>query len=212
MITYARNDAHHLQPLADILGRQLTERGRLEWHAQMCQQLIVDATRPPDDNGDDAWRIKSADHLSRRGMVFLRELWHWRDREAVAGNRPPFFVLSHDTLFNLAVAAANGSDVSDLIPRRYSPRRRASLDAALERAGRIPEEEWPVARTRRGERLSMAQKHQLDRLRHRRDRAADRLELDPTLIASRGMLVRLAANWEQHVTELLPWQRGLLEA
>jgi ribonuclease D len=212
MIAYARNDSHYLDPLAQLLRQQLAEKGRLGWHAEMCRQLIADATEPLEDSSDEAWRIKSADHLSRRGMMFLRELWRWREREAVQGNRPPFFVLSHDTLFDIAVAAANGGEVAPLIPRRYSPRRRASLLTALERAATIPESEWPVARSRRGERLSLSQKHELDRLRGRRDRTATALGIDPTLIASRGMLVRLAADWEKHAPALLPWQRGLLQS
>lgn len=210
MITYARNDSRYLHPLSEVLRAQLAATGRLDWHAQMCRQLIQDATRPP-ENHDDAWRIKNADHLSPRGLAILRELWHWREREARAANRPPFFVLSHDRLFDLAVAAANDQPYQQLIPPRYSPRRRARLEAALRHALALPESAWPAPRQRTPLRLSPAQKKLLERLRERRDRAARRLGLDPTLIASRSTLSRLAADWEKHAAELLPWQRELLE-
>ncbi len=212
MIAYARNDARYLRPLTEVLRAQLVEKDRLAWHTQMCRQLIEDAIRPPADDNGDAWRIKSADLLSRQGMAVLRHLWHWREGEARAANRPPFFVLSHDTLFSLAVAAVNGDTADKLIPPRYSPRRLASLSAAIEQALRVPESEWPHPRRHRGQRLTMAQKHQLDRLRRHRDRAAERLGMDPTLIASRGTLVRLAADWEHASAELLPWQRELLKS
>lgn len=211
MIAYARNDSHYLHPLSEVFRPQLAAKGRLEWHVQMCQQLIRDATRPVDNDGDDEWRIKSADRLSPFGQAVLRELWHWRQREAIAANRPPFFVLSHDRLFELAVAAANRQPLAELIPDRYSPRRRARLEEVLERALSLPESSWPQPRRQLHLRLSQAQKHFLDRLRHRRDRAADRLGIDPTLIASRGTLVRLAADWDKHAAELLPWQRELLQ-
>ncbi len=211
MMAYARNDARYLRPLTEVLRAQLVEKNRLAWHAQMCRQLIEDAIRPPADDNGDAWRIKSADLLSRRGMAVLRHLWHWRESEARGANRPPFFVLSHDTLFSLAVAVVNGGTPDTLIPPRYSPRRRASLLAAIEEAASVPESEWPHPRRHRGQRLSAGQKHQLDRLRRHRDRAAEQLGMDPTLIASRGTLVRLAADWEKASAELLPWQRELLK-
>ncbi len=210
MITYARNDSRYLHPLSEVLRAQLAARGRLEWHAQMCRQLIHEAVQPP-ENHDAAWRIKGADRLSPRGQAILRELWHWREREARTANRPPFFVLSHDRLFELAVAAANDQSCQELIPPRYSPRRRARLEAALSRARSLPESAWPVPRPRVVLRLSPAQKNFLEHLRERRDRAARHLGLDPTLIASRSTLTRLAVDWEKHAAELLPWQRELLQ-
>ena len=212
MITYARNDSHYLHPLSEVLRAQLTAQGRLEWHAQMCRQLIRDACRPPDSNGEDNWRIKNSDHLDPRAQAVLRELWHWREREARAANRPPFFVLSHDRLFDLAAAAAQGQPYQHLIPPRYSPRRRERLEASLRHALSLPESAWPKPRQRVLLRLTQAQKRLLERLHERRDRAAARLGIDPTLIASRGTLTRLAVNWEQHAAELLPWQRELLQA
>lgn len=211
MITYARNDSHYLHPLSEVMRPQLAARGRLDWHAQMCCQLIRDACRPPDANGKDDWRIKHSDQLSPRGQAILRELWHWREREARAANRPPFFVLSHDRLFQLAAALAQDQPYLDLIPPRYSPRRRARLISALQHALNLPESSWPKPRPRVLLRLTPAQKKLLERLHERRNRAAAQLGLDPTLIASRSTLTRLAVNWEQHATELLPWQRALLQ-
>lgn len=210
MMTYARNDARYIEPLASRLRAELEAKGRLEWHVQMCEQLIREACQPPSSNHDDAWRIKQADRLSRQGMAILRELWHWRDREAVASNRPPFFILTHDTLFSLAVALANGESPDAFIPRRYSPRRRERLKRAIEEARAVPECDWPIPRKVRGRRLTTAQKHQLERLRAWRDRAAARLDLDPTLIASRSMLVTLAAGSPGAEAGLLPWQEALL--
>lgn len=212
MVAYALNDAHHLHPLASILRERLLTEGRLDWHAQMCRQLIEDAIRPSDNHPDDAWRIKGVDRMGGRAMAFMRAVWQWREREALAARRPPFFILSHDAVFEIAMTAAEGGDISGLIPQRFSPRRRSGLCAAVEAAAALPESEWPVARTRRGERLSLAQKHQLDRLRHRRDRAASRLGLDPTLIASRSTLVQLAADWDRYAPDLLPWQLELMKA
>lgn len=210
MVTYALNDARYLHELAEELRSRLTALGRVDWHAQLCRQSVLEATQPLPDRTDEVWRIKSADLLAPRALAFLRVLWRWREQEATGANRPPFFVLSHDTLFNLAVALAQGESPDRFIPRRYSPRRRERLLGAIRDAEALPESEWPAPRKHRGRRLTTGQKNQLERLRHRRDRAASRLEIDPTLIASRATLVSLAADGERALAELLPWQRELL--
>ncbi len=209
LLTYARNDSHYLHPLREVLEPRLAAQGRLEWHAQLCRQLLADAVRPPENNGED-WRLAGSDRLTPRARAVLRELWYWRHQEALAANRPPFFILSHDRLLDLAVAAAHGGAFENLIPPRYSPGRRARLREAVQRGLSLPEAECPPPRRHQPLRLTAAQKHFLEQLRRRRDRAAERLGLDPTLIASRGTLTRLAADWDRHATELLPWQRELL--
>ena len=49
-------------------------------------------------------------------------------------------------------------------------------------------------------------------LERRRNRQATELGIDPTLIASRAMLVLLAKDWDKHQSELMKWQRHLLAA
>ena len=43
------------------------------------------------------------------------------------------------------------------------------------------------------------------------DRHAAELDIDPTLIASRAMMVLLAKDWETHQRGLMQWQRELLK-
>lgn len=149
--------------------------------------------------------------MDRRTMAFLRELWHWREQEAIGSNRPPFFVLSHQTLVAAAVAAAHGHNPESLLPLRFSPRRRAGALGALAKAREIPESQWPHHRRRPRKSFGAAAKLRMEALKERRDRHAVRLELDPSLIASRATLIALAADWEQNQRELLPWQRELLQ-
>jgi hypothetical protein len=47
-------------------------------------------------------------------------------------------------------------------------------------------------------------------LQKRRDVQAQALGIDPTLIASRGMLSDLARSWDKNSGELMNWQRELL--
>ena len=49
METYARNDTHHLKPLADKLKLELQQKGRLAWHQESCARLIAECSQPPVD-------------------------------------------------------------------------------------------------------------------------------------------------------------------
>jgi len=210
MITYAKNDTHHLKPLSDLLRAQLETKGRLEWLRQSCDQLIQETTHRDPPDPDLIWRVKGCDRLERRGMAVVREIWHWREREAAGANLPPFFILNHDALIALGAAASGQNDHASLVPARYSPRRRAALLEAVERALALPESALPDHRRHRGEHFSLAQRQRFDRLKEKRDKVAEGLEIDPTLIASRMMLVTLAKDWEKNQEQLMPWQRELL--
>jgi ribonuclease D len=210
MAAYARNDSHYLKPLADLLRFQLAEKGRLTWHQQTCQWLIREATEVRAADPESAWRVKGCNRLSPQGLAVLRAVWHWREAEARAANRPPFFVLPTDVMVQLAhTAAQNGEAVEALLPRHFSPRRRHGLLEAVAagRANRsLPEVLRPKFR-----RQTEAEKRRLQELTRRRNQRAAELGLDATLIASRAMLVALARDWSAHADELMPWQRALLE-
>lgn len=209
MASYALADARYLKPLRDCLRQRLIDCGRLEWHAQMCQQLIASHTREVEKNGRPPWQIRGASRLSPRGLAVLREVWHWRDREAIEANRPPFFVLDHDRLLRIAERAAVNDGFVELIPRRYSPARRRSLIRAVEKGIRTPEDRLPRLHRQRGQRISEAQKRRFEQLRDRRDREAKRLGLDPTFIASKGTLSAVALGGKPDEL-LVPWQADLL--
>lgn len=208
MEDYARNDTRHLKPLTDLLTAELSAKGRLQWHGQMCAQLLVDSTvvRAPDP--DEVWRVKGSHRLHGHALAVLRELWHWREKEAVASNRPPFFILSPDAMVQIAETAASGRDVDPVIPRFLTPRRRKGVHEAV--SGGLAERHPPGPLRRKGQRLSEGEKRRLHSLEDRRNQRAQQLNIDPTLIASRAQLITLAHDWDASQQELLPWQRELL--
>lgn len=211
MIAYAVSDTKYLQPLADLLRRQLEAKGRIDWHAQLCDQLVRDCSRPQVDTDTEPWRIKGSTRLGPRALAVLHALWEWREHEARSANRPPFFVLRHDTLISIAESVAAHLPFDQLIPARFSPRRRAGLLAAVNKAMSIPDSQLPRQIVNPGRRQTPAEKMRLARLRSIRDRHAVKLKLDPALIASRATLIALAQDWEANAPALLPWQRELLK-
>jgi len=211
MEIYARNDTHFLRTLADKLMAELKQKGRFGWHQESCGRLIAESTKPPTANADSVWRIKGSHALNRRALAVVRGLWEWRESEAIAANRPPFFILNHEKLVNIAAAAAAHKPVDHLLPPRMSPRRREGLNQTVKSALALPADRHPEILRHKFYRPTEAEMRRYHELETRRDQHARELAIDPTLIASRATLSELARDWEKHSPELMNWQRELLQ-
>lgn len=210
MEQYARNDTHYLKPLADRLRAGLEANGRLAWHQESCARLISDCTRPRPVDTDLVWRIKGSHRLGRPALAILRELWQWRETEAVSANRPPFFVMSHEALVEVAAAAATRRPIDPFVPKNISERRRAGLADAVQHGLKVAPDKFPKIVERTNHRPTEAERKRFLELQKRRDVHAHQLGLDPTLIASRGTLSDLARHWDKYAGDLMNWQRDLL--
>jgi ribonuclease D len=208
MAEYAMNDTHYLLPLAEKLEAGLRERGRLDWFRQSCERALEQASVQRLRDDEEAWRISGSGKLGGRACAILRELWHWRDKEAQAIDRPSFHILQNHLLIRAAEEFAAG-EVPDY--RHFSSRRRQNFREAAERGLQLPESEWPVRQKRRGTRPTREMERAAEELRRRRDLVAGEHGLEPSLIAPRGALDALAADESQTTTLLVPWQRALLE-
>ena len=210
MERYARNDTHYLKPLADRLRQELEAKGRLAWHEESCSRLIADSAEGRPADMDSVWRVKGSHLLGRPALSILRELWQWRETEAIAANKPPFFVMSHDSLVEIAAAAVTGRAIEPFLPRHISERRRGGLLRAIARGVGLSAEQHPKILRAIGRRPTEAEWRRFVELQARRDKQAAELGIDPTLIASRATLSDLAHNWEKHGQELMKWQKELL--
>lgn len=210
MERYARSDTHHLKPLADKLRSELAEKGRLAWHQESCARLIDNCAKPQVIDLDLMWRVKGSTRLGRSGLAVLRELWRWREREAVRANRPPFFILNHEKLVDIAAVAAASGPVENLMPRQLSPRRRTALMEALNAGLAIPASAQPEILRHHFQRPSDAEFRRYRELEKVRDLRANELGIDPALIASRPVLGDLARDWDNYAPSLMNWQRELL--
>ena len=211
MEIYARNDTHYLKPLADKLKTELQNKNRLAWHRESCARLIEDCTRPQTVDADYVWRIKGSSILSRPALAILRELWQWREAEAVAASRPPFFILNHERLVDIAAAAAAHHPFENILPPRLHPRRRDGLIAAVKAGLAVPAGKHPEIIRQKFSRPSEAEFRRFRELEKIRDAHAHKLGIDPTLIASKATLGDLSRDWDKHAPDLMNWQRELLK-
>jgi len=210
MEAYARNDTRYLKQLSDILTEQLRQKQRLAWQEQSCDRLIAECAITPQPEPDMVWRVRGSNKLAGHTMAVLREIWHWREQEALAANRPPFFVLSHETIISIAVAATNHSRIDPLLPRHFSARRKDGLNEAIQKGLQTEPAQHPQPLRSHSRRQSEAERRRFLELETRRNKQAAELCLDPTLIASRATLLSLANDWDRHQDQLMAWQRDLL--
>lgn len=205
MEEYALNDVRYLLQLAEILESRLREMGRWTWYLQSRDAMVRSAREPRERDPETAWRITGSHKLEPREAAVLRALWHWREAEASAWDRPTFHVISNERLIEAARAAAAGRKVE---VHRMPGARYGRMMETLRAAVALPESEWPVFERERKPRPNGAACRRFEQLRERRDVLARELAIDPALIASRMALMSVA---QDNGARLLPWQRELLQ-
>jgi ribonuclease D len=207
MAEYALNDTHYLLPLADRLESQLRELNRLDWLRQSCQRALEQAAIARVRDEDELWRISGAGALRGRAAAVLRALWQWREKEAEAVDRPPFHILQNHELLRAAESFAQEKKPDY---KHFSTRRRRAFQDAAQTALQLPEAEWPISRRCLGSRPTSETVRRIEELKHQRDRAATKLGLEPSFVASRAALEAIGANEAVAENLLVPWQRDAL--
>lgn len=207
MFAYAINDTHYLLGLAQRMEEELGAIGRLDWFRQSCERAVEQAASDRTREPDEVWRINGSGALRGRAAAVLRELWHWREKEAEAVDRPAFHILQNEELLRAATGFNAGAKPDY---RHFSARRRGTFRAAAERALELDETEWPIPRRRFGKRRTADANQRLEELRRRRDRAAAERDLEAAFVAPRVALESIAADETRSSALLVPWQRELL--
>jgi ribonuclease D len=207
MTKYAVNDVHYLLPLAGRLEQELEFFQRGDWLRQSCDRAIELGAVERERNPDELWRIPGAGALDPHAGAVLRALWQWREAEAEMSDRPPFHVLQNQELLKAAVDFA-----SDRVPdyKQFSARRGQTFREAAKIGLQSAQSEWPVMRRRSGARPTAGTLRRAEKLRERRDKSAEQLDLEASFIASRSALEAIAADPSRTAMLLVPWQRELL--
>jgi ribonuclease D len=200
LLHYAASDVAWLIELQGLLQDALETAGRLDWLAEDCQRLVDQA-----EAGDDRLpllRVKGGGHLDEVGLAWLNRLSAWRERETRERDLPRSFVIKDDQLIQVAekAARAQGRSALDALHSRERRRYGEALEALLNEP--CPD---PLARPPELQRLEPAQRGALKAAQARVRSLAERLEVDPALIASKRELTRLlfgerpewASGWRQ---------------
>jgi ribonuclease D len=216
LLNYAALDVWHLPALRDILSKELKRLGRLEWLEQQCRAQIDAGSlgfAPPTEND---WRIGRSERLRGPGLSVLHAVWHWREAQAQRLDTPPFKVCSNALLLKLAETAEGGQSEASILSTVHLGKRHERIFPSLAAAVRAGLARDPKSLPRRPGRdpnhvsLTQVEIELQDRIRADRDRVAQKLEIEPTLIANRSQLAQIARYPKKIAEILLPWQADLL--
>jgi ribonuclease D len=186
LLRYAAEDVIWLPRLKDHLEAALERTGRLAWHREDCARMVHRARAgegPPPLS-----RVKGAGRLDTPQLAFLENLAEWREAMAQERDLPRRFVISDESLIDLAIAASEhrlASAVSAL-PSGQRKRYATTLEARMASvdADRFERPDWIDP-------LSQEQREQLKKAQQAVRRVAEELEIEPALLASKKELTRL---------------------
>jgi len=204
MIEYAAADTSLLVALYGQLERELTAKGRLSW-VEEESELVSRAVATERNKEPLFCRFKGADKMDERTLAVLDELLRLREEKAQQNDRPPFKVLSHDTLAGLAQKKprkrAELFDIPGLSPKlidRYGDELLKSVSKGLN----LPDTSLPsYPRTDRRKKDSHM-KERCRRLKAWREVKASELGIDAGVVANNSLLETLSEAVPRDMNDL----------
>ncbi len=210
LLEYAAQDVVWLPRLHDYLSEALQARQRLQWLQEDCQR-IVDLARAEPDAVQPLARVKGAGRLEDKALAWLLPLVGWRDEQARQRDVPRSFVARDEALLETAARLVPSGPIESALTalpaglrRRHGQRllQWLEVNGPAENFQRPAELNSPSQEQRAW--LKQAQQHVREQ--------AQRLEIDPALIASKRELARLArgeqpdwmGGWRAELMQGLP--------
>lgn len=216
MRAYAVADTADLLRLYDLLRAELEEKERLAWLEEECR--LVCQARVTEKQGPLFLSCKGAGKLRGRALAVLEALLQMRDSQAQELDRPPFKVISGDTLLEIAEkkprSQAELSFIKGMTPgqiQRFGERILAAVSVAMA----LPEQELPRFPRQRREEPADGTKERIKCLKSWRQEESRRLGLEPGVVAPNWLLEGIADVNPDSVAALdgiagmRDWQKGL---
>jgi len=202
---YAAADVFHLIELKGRLVDELERCGRLAWVEEECAALAAQPVAERVEDPNAFTRLKGARELSPRGLAVLKELYELRERLARTHDRPPFKILSEETLVRLAQAAPGDGHELVQIPGctpRVITRWGDAILEAVARGLALGEDELPRIEHRPRPRIAAAVQRRIERLRQWRSEAAPRVGIEPGLLLPNRLITVIALAGPRDRAEL----------
>lgn len=206
-LDYALDDVRYLLPLAALLEERLAQLGRSAWLAEELAGL--EDTSALTVEPQQAWRrLRGLAELDPARLRLAKGLAAWRERTAIAHDRPRGWILEDALLRELVLRVPRS--VADLeaiagLPAGLIRKRGAELLACVA-AAQVPDPPPPLPGRARPDPQRAAL---LKRLGALVQQVAGELALAPEVLATRRDLELLAAG-EPEVAVLRGWRRAVL--
>lgn len=208
MVEYALNDVRFLLEMGEVITTRLKELGRHDWFIESCEAARLRVLER-DDSNEMGWRVSGSGKLNRFGLACLRALWQWRDAEAESWDKPSFMVATNRKLLEWSSELSGGKNIK--LPHHYRPDRVKRIRSAVAALETLPESDWPnrISKPRRKRDRNFDKL--VDEMIAKREKVAEELGIDGSLIATRASLESIAAKEATPGDILLTWQLECLQ-
>ena len=208
-LEYALDDVRYLGPLYMEQREQITRLGRSDWLEEDFARLCRPETYAPDP--DNAWqRLRGVNELKEAELPIAQTLAAWREQRAMRIDRPRRWVLADEVVMELARKAPSTrgelENIADMPPKILERQGDAILDA-IEAGRRMPRELWPEPP--RLVPLENTHKKMIKRLMSETRETAERIGMDPGLLATRKDITALVMG-SRDIPVLRGWREELL--
>ena len=200
MLEYARLDSHFLIPLAEILQKELHEKGRWELALEDFRRLPQNIEDTTESSDQDFWKLHGARDLSPSKAAVLESVYQFRESEAEKQDRPPFKVISHQALVEIAqklpknkMELASLSSLNQRLVNRYGKGLMEAIQEGKKARPKVPP---------RHERPKEAVLQRMDSLREWRKIKGRDLGVPSDVILPKDVLNRIAWGAPQSIQEL----------
>ena len=208
-LNYAATDVLYLLSIHKSLESRLRTLARFPWVSEECARLEQIRYVAPDP--ETAFlSLKGSRRLDGQGKAILKRVFMLREAEARRRNRPPYYVLPHETLLHLASNPAADLGQCPSLRRQVHSRFGRLLRVTLQRGLTDPPISNPVRC-----RIQPMKPIEIDRLQNLKEwrlNLGRQLSIDPALVWPMASLERLAKapralGAELQSPEVRQWQR-----
>lgn len=194
MLKYAVQDICYLLPLADILERELIEKGLLFCVEEECEQLSL--VRPNSSRkGPFFLSFKGAARLDPRSLAVLEKILCFRDQVARNRDRPHFKVLGNTQIMELVrikpVTKTDLTGIQGLSPKLIDHMGKSLIEKIREGLS-LPDEALPVYPKKTRQRLKSKEAARVKALRSWRERLSEKWGVDPAVVCTNAQIQAIA--------------------
>lgn len=204
-LAYAADDVRYLGPVCDHLVERLADSGRTDWARE--DNISLKDPKLYEGHPEDAWRrIKAARHLKGRQGAALKSLAAWRERWAIARDKPRQWMIRDEVLVAIARSAPDSANALADIPGVTDKMVSRHADTILE-AVATGGEPVPDTDPRRGGKPDARETELYKQLQTLVDERASQLDLPSSVLAPRRDLRRAAAG-DSDLSMFTGWRRS----
>ena len=214
MVQYAASDSIHLLPLEKILRKDLKKSNRLYWVVEECD--LLSKVRPAAANSLPLFlSFKGAGTLAPKELAVLEALLQLRKTIAKQKDKPLFKIFQNHALLKLARTKPSNQrqlKVANTLSPAQMEMYGKPIVETIQTALKTKKTDLPVYPRKKPQSIKGAAQNRIKILREWKDKKADELKLDPSLIITKAQITAVAEKHpkdEKDLTEsniLKKWQ------